>query len=163
GSHNFAADREMAAQVTASWPETPRVARANRAFLRRAVRYLVDVGVRQFIDLGSGIPTVGNVHEIAQARQPDARVVYVDTDPAARRAPGRIRRVRPGRARPGRPARVAPGRSARPGRELRAGAGARGSGAPPLTFRGGMLGWNARSTSRPGTAARSASPSPSCG
>ena len=83
GSHNFAADREMAAQVTASWPETPRVARANRAFLRRAVRYLVDVGVRQFIDLGSGIPTVGNVHEIAQACQPDARVVYVDTDPVA--------------------------------------------------------------------------------
>jgi hypothetical protein len=83
GSHNFAADREMAAQVTASWPETPRVARANRAFLGRVVRYLVEAGVSQFLDLGSGIPTVGNVHEIAQARRPQSRVVYVDVDPVA--------------------------------------------------------------------------------
>jgi S-adenosyl methyltransferase len=83
GSHNFAADREMAAQIVASWPETPRVARANRAFLRRVVRFLVDAGVRQFLDLGSGIPTVGNVHEIAQAKRPDARVVYIDVDPVA--------------------------------------------------------------------------------
>lgn len=83
GAHNFAADREMAAQVTAGWPETPRVARANRAFLRRAVGYLLDCGVRQFLDVGSGIPTAGNVHEIAQSRDPDARVVYVDIDPIA--------------------------------------------------------------------------------
>jgi hypothetical protein len=83
GSHNFAADRDMVAQLTASWPETPRVARANRAFLRRVVRYLLDAGVRQFLDLGSGIPTVGNVHEITQARSADTRVVYVDVDPVA--------------------------------------------------------------------------------
>jgi hypothetical protein len=83
GSHNFAADREMAAQVVAGWPETPRVARANRAFLRRAVRHLLHAGVRQFLDLGSGIPTVGNVHEIAQEYDPQARVVYVDADPVA--------------------------------------------------------------------------------
>ena len=56
---------------------------ANRAFLRRAVRFLVERGVRQFLDIGSGIPTVGNVHEVAQAATPDARVVYVDTDPVA--------------------------------------------------------------------------------
>jgi hypothetical protein len=59
------------------------VARANRAFLGRAVRYLTEAGVRQFLDLGSGIPTEGNVHEIAQAIAPDARVVYVDFDPTA--------------------------------------------------------------------------------
>jgi hypothetical protein len=83
GTHNFAADREMAAQVTARWPETPRVARANRAFLRRVVRYLCAAGVRQFLDLGSGIPTAGNVHEIAEAYRPDSRVVYVDVDAVA--------------------------------------------------------------------------------
>jgi SAM-dependent methyltransferase len=79
GTHNFAADREMATQVLASWPETTRVARANRAFLRRAVRYLSTAGIRQFLDIGSGIPTAGNVHELV----PDARVVYVDLDPIA--------------------------------------------------------------------------------
>jgi hypothetical protein len=83
GSHNFAVDRELAAQVFEAWPDMPRAAQANRAFLRRAVRFLAAQGVWQFLDIGSGIPTVGNVHEVAQAATPDARVVYVDTDPVA--------------------------------------------------------------------------------
>lgn len=61
----------------------PRVMQANRAFLRRAVRFLLGQGIRQFLDIGSGIPTVGNVHEVALETAPDARVVYVDTDPIA--------------------------------------------------------------------------------
>ena len=83
GSHNFAVDRELAGKVLEAWPDMPRAAQANRAFLRRAVRFLAAQGVRQFLDIGSGIPTVGNVHEVAQAVAPDARVVYVDTDPVA--------------------------------------------------------------------------------
>jgi hypothetical protein len=83
GSHNFAVDRELAAKVLEAWPDMPRAAQANRAFLRRAVRFLCDQGIRQFLDIGSGIPTVGNVHEVAQEAAPDARVVYVDTDPVA--------------------------------------------------------------------------------
>ncbi|MDQ7906423.1 SAM-dependent methyltransferase [Phytohabitans sp. ZYX-F-186] len=83
GAHNFAVDREMAAQAMAAWPELPQIMRANRAFLRRAVRFLVRSGVRQFLDLGSGIPTVGNVHEVARAQDPSCRVVYVDIDPVA--------------------------------------------------------------------------------
>lgn len=83
GLHNFAADRAMAARAVADWPELPRIMQANRAFLRRAVRYLVAQGIDQFLDIGSGIPTVGNVHEVAQAARPDARVVYVDIDPVA--------------------------------------------------------------------------------
>ncbi len=83
GAHNFAVDRQMAAQALAGWPELPLIMRANRAFLRRAVRFLVRSGVRQFLDLGSGIPTVGNVHEVAQAEDPATHVVYVDIDPVA--------------------------------------------------------------------------------
>jgi hypothetical protein len=83
GSHNYAVDREMARQIVRLVPETPRFARANRSFLRRAVEYLVAAGIRQFLDIGSGIPTVGNVHEIAQRAAPDARVTYVDIDPIA--------------------------------------------------------------------------------
>ena len=83
GFHNFAADRRAAEQIAALMPELPLIMRANRAFLRRAVEFLVAAGVRQFLDLGSGIPTVGNVHEIAQRAVPDARVVYVDLDPVA--------------------------------------------------------------------------------
>jgi len=64
-------------------PDLALQAQANRAFLHRAVRHLVGVGVRQFIDIGSGIPTRGNVHEVAQKAAPDARVVYVDIDPVA--------------------------------------------------------------------------------
>jgi trans-aconitate methyltransferase len=83
GSHNFAVDRELAHQGMAAMPDLPVYAQINRAFLHRAVRFLVDSGVRQFLDLGSGIPTVGNVHEIAQAAAPDTRVAYVDIDPVA--------------------------------------------------------------------------------
>jgi hypothetical protein len=83
GFHNFAADREMGRQAVRMWPELPEIMRANRGFLRRAVEFLAAAGVRQFLDLGSGIPTVGNVHEVAQRAAPDARVVYVDNDPVA--------------------------------------------------------------------------------
>ena len=83
GSHNFAADRQLAEAALKAWPETPYMCRANRAFLRRAVTYLAEQGVDQFLDLGSGIPTSGNVHEIAQAVHPEARTVYVDSDAVA--------------------------------------------------------------------------------
>jgi hypothetical protein len=81
GKDNYPADREVAEQVVAIAPVTREVVRDNRAFLRRAVGFLTEeAGIRQFIDLGSGLPTHGNVHEIAQAIAPDARVVYVDND-----------------------------------------------------------------------------------
>jgi SAM-dependent methyltransferase len=83
GSHNFAVDRAMARRAIELWPELPQIMQANRAFLRRATRYLVSQGVTQFLDIGSGIPTVGNVHQVAQAALPEARVVYVDIDPVA--------------------------------------------------------------------------------
>jgi SAM-dependent methyltransferase len=65
------------------WPELPQIMRVNRAFLRRAVTYLAAQGVRQFLDIGSGIPTVDNVHTVAQEVAPGSRVVYVDIDPVA--------------------------------------------------------------------------------
>jgi hypothetical protein len=81
GKDNFPADREVADQVLAIAPVAREVVEDNRAFLRRAVRHLAgEAGIRQFIDLGSGLPTQGNVHEVAQAVAPDARVVYVDND-----------------------------------------------------------------------------------
>jgi hypothetical protein len=83
GSHNFAIDREVAREVTALVPDTALIMQVNRAFLQRAVRFLIDQGIRQFLDLGSGIPTLGNVHEVAQKASPDAKVVYVDIDPVA--------------------------------------------------------------------------------
>jgi len=83
GNHNFAADRAAAEQVAAAIPNVRGIARTNRAFLGNAVRYLLGQGVRQFLDIGSGIPTVGNVHEIIADARPAARVVYVDTDPVA--------------------------------------------------------------------------------
>jgi hypothetical protein len=84
GSHNFAVDREVAAQATAHMPELPFLARENRNLLRRVVRMLAGpLGVRQFLDLGSGIPTVGNVHEIAHQIDDSCRIVYVDIDPIA--------------------------------------------------------------------------------
>ncbi len=83
GYHNFAIDREAADAAIAIWPELPLAMQANRAFLRRAVRFLVSQGIEQFLDIGSGIPTVGNVHEVAQQLNPAARVVYVDLDPIA--------------------------------------------------------------------------------
>jgi S-adenosyl methyltransferase len=83
GHHNFAVDREFAEQVMRSAPQAALVARTNRAWLRRMVRYLVDRGVRQFLDLGSGIPTVGNTHQIAQAAGIQAHTVYVDREGVA--------------------------------------------------------------------------------
>jgi S-adenosyl methyltransferase len=83
GDHNFAADREMIHQAMAFMPDLPIQAQANRAFLHRAVSFLAGAGVRQFLDIGSGIPTRGNVHEVAQRAAPDAKVVYVDIDPVA--------------------------------------------------------------------------------
>ncbi len=84
GSHHFASDRAFAAQVRTTWPQAAQTMRANRAFLGRATRYLAaEAGIRQFLDIGSGLPTTGNVHEVAQQIAPDARVVYVDNDPVA--------------------------------------------------------------------------------
>ncbi|MDT4986141.1 MAG: hypothetical protein QOI74_235 [Micromonosporaceae bacterium] len=83
GTHNFAVDREAARKAAEVMPDIALMARTNRDFLRRAVRFMVAAGVRQFLDIGSGIPTVGNVHEIAQSAAPDARVVYVDLDVVA--------------------------------------------------------------------------------
>jgi S-adenosyl methyltransferase len=83
GNHNFAIDRAAAEKLVAVLPSAAEMARANRAFLNRAVNHLLDAGVRQFLDIGSGIPTVGNVHEIVQRRVSDARVVYIDIDPVA--------------------------------------------------------------------------------
>ncbi|WP_030896428.1 MULTISPECIES: SAM-dependent methyltransferase [unclassified Streptomyces] len=83
GSHNFEVDREAARRAMEFMPGLPKIAQANRAFMRRAVRYAVDQGISQFLDIGSGIPTFGNVHEVAQAARPGARVVYVDHDPVA--------------------------------------------------------------------------------
>jgi S-adenosyl methyltransferase len=82
GKDHYEADRKAAEQVIAAIPEVLVFARENRAFLRRAVRYLVvECGIRQIIDIGTGLPTEGNVHEIAQAYDPGVRVVYVDHDP----------------------------------------------------------------------------------
>ncbi|MCU1644158.1 MAG: hypothetical protein JWN03_4433 [Nocardia sp.] len=83
GSHNFQVDRAFAREAMAQMPDAPVIARENRAFLRRAVRFLTEQGTTQFIDIGSGIPTVGSVHEVARASRPGARVVYVDNDPVA--------------------------------------------------------------------------------
>jgi hypothetical protein len=83
GSHNFAIDRQAAEQAITMWPDLPLLMQANRAFLRRAVRFLLAQGITQFLDIGSGIPTVGNVHEVAQQVNPTSRVVYVDIDPVA--------------------------------------------------------------------------------
>src|ERR671917_1464535 len=83
GYHNFEADRLVAERFRELLPEMPLYMQANRAFLRRVVGFLVDQGIDQFLDLGSGIPTVGNVHEAAQAINPEVRVVYVDHDPVA--------------------------------------------------------------------------------
>jgi SAM-dependent methyltransferase len=83
GTHHYAVDREAAAHTVRSFPLAAVGARYNREFLGRVVRFLTGAGVRQFLDLGSGIPTAGNVHEIAQAEVPDARVVYVDYAPEA--------------------------------------------------------------------------------
>jgi S-adenosyl methyltransferase len=83
GGHNFAIDRVVGEKVLRALPNGGQIAGSNRAFLRRAVLFMIEQGITQFLDLGSGIPTVGNVHEIAQQADPDARVVYVDYDEVA--------------------------------------------------------------------------------
>ncbi|WP_327562154.1 SAM-dependent methyltransferase [Actinophytocola sp.] len=77
GGHNFAADRALAEDLGSVLPVRD-MARMNRAFLRRAVLFMADAGIGQYVDLGSGIPTVGTVHEVAQQARPGSRVVYVD-------------------------------------------------------------------------------------
>ncbi|MFI6316750.1 SAM-dependent methyltransferase [Nonomuraea sp. NPDC050556] len=82
GKDNYAADREAAEQLVKVSPGTREGVQAHRAFLRRAVHHLAaEAGIDQFLDIGTGIPTQGNTHEIAQQVNPDARVVYVDNDP----------------------------------------------------------------------------------
>ncbi|WP_433472151.1 SAM-dependent methyltransferase [Spirillospora sp. CA-142024] len=81
GKDNFAADRQAAQQAIELAPELPVLAREGRKFLHRVVRFLAGAGVRQFLDIGTGLPTQGSVHQIAQAVAPDCRVVYVDNDP----------------------------------------------------------------------------------
>jgi hypothetical protein len=82
GKDNFAVDRIAAERVIAAYPNIVRSARGNRAFLGRAVRYLVgEAGVRQFLDIGTGLPAANNTHEVAQSVAPECRVVYVDNDP----------------------------------------------------------------------------------
>jgi hypothetical protein len=82
GKDNYEVDRRMAAMALQVAPDAPEAARANREFLARVVRHLTaEAGIRQFLDIGSGLPTQGNVHEIAQSVDPGTRVVYVDHDP----------------------------------------------------------------------------------
>jgi SAM-dependent methyltransferase len=83
GTHNFLPDQDLARALLAVEPNFRAIARANRAFLGRAVRFLAAAGIRQFLDIGSGIPTEGNVHEVAQHTAPGMRVVYADIDPIA--------------------------------------------------------------------------------
>ena len=82
GKDNFAADRMVGDKIRTALPEVHRGVRAQRMVLRRAIRYLVgEAGIRQLVDVGSGLPTAGNVHEVARAIAPETRVVYVDNDP----------------------------------------------------------------------------------
>jgi S-adenosyl methyltransferase len=82
GKDNFPADREAADAILAAAPQARQGAKENRAFLQRAVRFLArEAGIRQFLDIGTGLPTQGNVHQVAKAVAPDARVAYVDHDP----------------------------------------------------------------------------------
>lgn len=83
GSHNFAADRALAEEATKAFPDIRGYCVANRGFLNRAVTALSEFGIDQFLDLGSGIPTVSNVHEVVRRLNPAARTVYVDSDPVA--------------------------------------------------------------------------------
>ena len=82
GKDNFAVDREVGDRMAAMYPDIVRIARADRAFLGRAVRHLVEEeGIRQFLDIGTGLPTAENTHQVAQALAPESRIVYVDNDP----------------------------------------------------------------------------------
>lgn len=81
GSHNFGVEREFVERVEQTLPGIGSVFRENRAFVRRTVEHLINDGVYQFLDLGSGIPTIGYVHEVARRKVPDVRVLYVDNEP----------------------------------------------------------------------------------
>jgi hypothetical protein len=82
GKDNFAADREAAAGITRDWPHLPVSMRANRAYMARQARVIAaDLGIRQFLDIGAGLPTAPNLHEVVQSVAPQARVMYVDNDP----------------------------------------------------------------------------------
>jgi len=82
GKDNFAADRESGDKIAAAFPSIRTAVRENRAYLKRTVSYLArEAGIRQFLDIGTGLPTADNTHEVAQAIAPDARIVYVDNDP----------------------------------------------------------------------------------
>jgi hypothetical protein len=81
GKDNYAIDREVANQVLAVIPSLRDTVRAERRFLIRAVHYLAGVGIRQFLDIGTGLPTANNTHEVAQTTAPESPVVYVDNDP----------------------------------------------------------------------------------
>jgi hypothetical protein len=82
GKDNFAVDRQVGDQIMQSLPQLAENARLSRAYLVRAVRYLAgEAGIRQFLDIGTGLPTADNTHEVAQSAAPDARIVYVDNDP----------------------------------------------------------------------------------
>ena len=83
GNANWAIDREFGARVLTEFPLLRPIAVANRLFLHRAVRHLVKLGIRQFIDVGSGVPTMGNTHAVADEVAPDSRVVYIDNEPVA--------------------------------------------------------------------------------
>ena len=86
GKDNFAADRAAAEQVIATFPDVLVSVRAQRAFLARAVKYLVtEAGIRQFLDIGTGLPASNNTHEVAQQTAPESRIVYVDNDPIVMR------------------------------------------------------------------------------
>ncbi|WP_436502045.1 SAM-dependent methyltransferase [Actinokineospora sp. HUAS TT18] len=83
GGHNFEADRELSRKAEQMLVGLRQLVRMNRAFLGRAVRHMMDQGVRQFLDIGAGIPTVGSLHQVAHSIDPACRVVYVDRDPVA--------------------------------------------------------------------------------
>ncbi|UGT43870.1 SAM-dependent methyltransferase [Nocardia yamanashiensis] len=81
GKDNYEADRIAAEEILKAWPDIRVAARVNRQFMHRSTRFLAEAGIRQFLDIGTGIPTEPNLHQIAQQSAPDARVVYVDNDP----------------------------------------------------------------------------------
>lgn len=81
GKTNFPADREAAAQAIEAFPSAPTAARINRRFMHRSTRLLARLGLAQFLDVGTGIPTSPNLHEVVQGERPEARVVYTDNDP----------------------------------------------------------------------------------
>ncbi len=96
GKDNFAVDRAAAERAVVAFPDMRNIVRSNRGFMVRAVRTVAREGMRQFVDLGAGIPTSPNVHEVARAVHPDARVAYVDLDPVVAAHTRALRAVDPG-------------------------------------------------------------------